>query len=336
MKSDTIQLAHGSGGQYTHDLIRSLFGRYFGNPILEEFGDSAVPGRMDGQLVFTTDSHVVKPLFYPGGDIGKLAVTGTVNDLAVAGARPLWLSCAMVIEEGFAMADLERIVKSMSRAAQEAGVQIVTGDTKVVGRGEADGLFINTSGIGVLASEQPLGIDQIRVGDKVLVSGFIGDHEAAIICARGSFPVEMKIQSDCAALNYLTTRLLNEVEGIRIMRDPTRGGLATTLNEFADGREFGIRIAGERIPVRQEVLGLCEPLGFDPWYFANEGKVVVIAARGSAAAALELLQSHPLGRAAAEIGEVIGKPPGKVLLRTAIGTDRVLDMLSGTMLPRIC
>jgi len=332
----TIQKAHGSGGRYTHDLIRNLFGRYFDNAPLKQYGDSAVLDKLQGRLVFTTDSHVVKPLFFPGGDIGKLAVTGTVNDLAVAGAKPLWLSCGMIIEEGFSIATLEQIVKSMRQAADSAGVYIVTGDTKVVGHGEADGIYISTAGVGELPEGLDLTPEKIAPGDCVLVSGFIGDHEAAIIKARHSFKMEMEIESDCAAVHELTARLVSNIPSLRIMRDPTRGGLATTLNEFVFERPFGIRIFEDRIPVRDVVKGICEPLGYEPWYLANEGKIVVITGRDEAQKVLDILQEHPLGRDAVLIGEVVAEPRGRVLLHTLIGTDRILDMLSGTMLPRIC
>jgi len=331
-----ITSAHGAGGKYSHDLIKRVFLKHFDNPPLRELLDSAILPEIRGRLVFTTDSHVVQPLFFPGGDIGKLAVSGTVNDLAVCGARPLWLSCGMIIEEGFEIETLEKIVISMQKTAQSAGVQIVTGDTKVVGHGEADGLFINTTGTGYLPEDRNIAKSLITPGDKIILNGFIGDHAAAIIKARHQFQIDLDIISDCAPLNDLTEILFENIAGIRIMRDPTRGGLATTLNEFLDGNRFGMRISEESVPIRDVVLGLCEPLGFDPFYLANEGKVVVVVAEKSADKALQTMRSHPLGQNAAIIGEVITKPAGHVLLKTRIGPERVLDMLTGEMLPRIC
>ena len=335
-RQEKITIAHGSGGKLSHDLIEKLFVRYFDNEILRLLGDSAVLGKVDGELVFTTDSHVVKPLFYPGGDIGKLAVAGTINDLAVSGAIPLWLSCGMIIEEGFEISTLERIVRSMKITAEEAGVSIVAGDTKVVGHGEADSIYINTAGIGVLHKGIDLSPDNIQPGDKIFVNGFIGDHEAAVIMAREQFNVNFDIKSDCTPLNDLTIALIDNVPELRIMRDPTRGGLATTLNEFVIGKKLGIRIFEEAIPIRDVVRGLCEPLGFDPLYMANEGKVVFVAGSDSINEALSVLKSHPLGKDGKMIGEVIKEPEGKVLLKTKIGGERILDMLTGVMLPRIC
>ncbi|MFA4921551.1 MAG: hydrogenase expression/formation protein HypE [Candidatus Neomarinimicrobiota bacterium] len=336
IKKSIITSAHGAGGKYSHDLIKQVFLKHFDNAPLRELLDSAILPEMPGRLVFTTDSHVVQPLFFPGGDIGKLAVSGTVNDLAVCGAKPLWLSCGMIIEEGFDLDILEKIVISMQATAQSAGVQIVTGDTKVVAHGEADGLFINTAGIGYLPQGRHIGISQIVAGDKIILNGYIGDHAAAIIKARQDFQIESDIVSDCAPLNDLTENLFENIDGIRIMRDPTRGGLATTLNEFLDGDRFGVRIYQDAIPIQEAVRGLCEPLGFDPLYLANEGKIVVVVAEESANDALRWMHSHPLGRAAAIIGEVTTQPVGHVLLKTHLGTDRVLDMLIGEMLPRIC
>jgi hydrogenase expression/formation protein HypE len=331
-----ITKAHGSGGKFTHDLIKSLFVKYFDNDKLRELSDSAVIGNVKGRIIFTTDSHVVKPLFYPGGNIGKLAIAGTINDLAVSGAKPLWLSCSMIIEEGFEISTLEKIVISMKETAESAKVEIVTGDTKVVEHGAADGLYINTAGIGVLPADVNFSVDRVKPGDKVLVSGYIGDHEAAIITARKEFNANIDIKSDCAPLNDLTATLISESSGIKVMRDPTRGGLVTILNEFASSGNFGIRIFEESIPIREEVRGLCEPLGFDPLYMANEGKVVLIVAKENAEKILSVLKSHPLSENGNIIGEVVDKPHRKVLLRTIIGTERVLDMLTGVMLPRIC
>jgi len=335
-KKPKISSAHGAGGKYSLDLTKQIFLKHFNNAPLREMRDSAILPAMPGRIVFTTDSHVVRPLFFPGGNIGKLAVSGTVNDLAVCGAKPLWLSCGMIIEEGFDLADLEKIVVSMQETAVNAGVQIVTGDTKVVSHGEADGIYINTAGIGFLPEGRNTGPSLITSGDKVLVSGFIGDHATAIVKARQEFQISLDIVSDCTPLNNLTEMLFDKIPGIRIMRDPTRGGLATTLNEFLDGNRFGIRINAESIPVREAVRGLCEPLGFDPLYLANEGKIVVIVAAEFAAEALRLMRCHPDGRDAAIIGQVIEQPAGQVLLKTRISTERILDMLTGEMLPRIC
>ena len=335
-RQDRITKAHGSGGKLTHDLIRNLFVKYFDNDRLNSLGDSAVLGKIDGELVFTTDSHVVKPLFYPGGDIGKLSVAGTVNDLAVCGAKPLWISCGMIIEEGFEISILEKIAASMKQTADEAGVQIVTGDTKVVEKGNADGIYINTAGVGILPDGVNLSLDKVCPGDKVFISGYIGDHEAAIIRAREEFNINIDIESDCTPVYDLTSELVSQIPDLRIMRDPTRGGLVTTLNEFVWGRNFSIRICENDIPVREVVRGLCEPLGFDPLYMANEGKVVFIVGSDGSEKALSILKSHPLGKNGKMIGEVISVPKGKVLLKTQIGSSRILDMLSGEMLPRIC
>ncbi|MFA4839179.1 MAG: hydrogenase expression/formation protein HypE [Candidatus Neomarinimicrobiota bacterium] len=331
-----IVRAHGSGGKLTHELIQSLFVKHFSNRSLDELLDSAILENPGGKIVFTTDSHVVKPLFFPGGDIGKLSVTGTVNDLAVCGATPLYLSCGMIIEEGFEIGVLEKIVVSMKNAAELAGVQIVTGDTKVVEHGAADGIFINTAGIGVQNSKARLSLKSVQNGDVVIVSGWMGDHEAAIIKAREEFNISANIVSDCAPVNRLTQKMVDEISDLRIMRDPTRGGLATTLNEFVWKQPFGIRIEENSVPVRESVRGLCEPLGFDPLYLANEGKIVAIVGKNCAGQALSILKSFSECDSAAIIGEVIDDPKGKVLLRTAIGSDRILDMLTTEQLPRIC
>ena len=337
MKSDTyITLSHGSGGLQSHKLVRELFLEYFNNEMLNPLEDGAVIQTSTEKLVFTTDSHVIKPLFYPGGDIGKLAITGTVNDLAVCGAVPRWISCGMIIEEGFAISDLEKIVISMKRTADDAGVQIVTGDTKVVEKGNADGIYINTAGIGTLIAGVDLGTHQIRSGDTVIINGYIGDHGAAIIRAREEFPVSFDIESDCRPLNREIIALLSKLDGIRIMRDPTRGGVATTLNEFTTDQDFGIQIDENQLPIRPVVQGLCEPLGFDPLNLANEGKFLIIIDPREAQSALEILQSFPENVNSRIIGQVTEEPAGKVILKTNIGSSRIIDMLSGEMLPRIC
>lgn len=333
---DIITLAHGSGGTYSHQLIKELFLKYFDNAYLHPLTDAADLGAPDAEICFTTDSHVVQPLFYPGGDIGRLAVAGTVNDLAVSGADALWLSCSLIIEAGFQVKDLERIVRSMKRTADECGVTIVTGDTKVVSKGEADGLFINTAGIGKKHQNRKLGLDRIKPGDRVIINGYIGDHGAAILNARRDFPLKADIRSDCRPLNKIIRSLLDEFDDIKMMRDPTRGGVATSLNEFVDQRPFGIVIDEDALPLRESVEGLCEPLGFDPLYLANEGKFIAIMADKSAPQAVDYLKNKHACEPAAVIGEVVDDPAGRVLLKTRIGSHRVLDMLSGEMLPRIC
>ncbi len=335
-QNDHISLPHGNGGIQSHKLIRELFVEYFDNDLLNILQDSALLRTNTDRIIFTTDSHVIKPLFYPGGDIGKLAISGTVNDLAVCGAIPRWLSCGMIIEEGFSMNDLEKIVISMKETAELAGVQIVTGDTKVVEKGNADGIYINTAGIGTLIEGVDLGSHQIRPGDSVIINGYIGDHGAAIIRAREEFPISFDIESDCRPLHRETLALLSKLDGIRIMRDPTRGGVATTLNEFVFGQSFGIEIEETLLPIRQVVQGLCEPLGFDPLYLANEGKFLMIIDEKEARSALNILKQFPEDLKSTIIGKVVEEPAGKVILKTSIGSSRILDMLSGEMLPRIC
>jgi hydrogenase expression/formation protein HypE len=334
-----VTLAHGAGGKSTHALIEALFLPELHNPLLEPLADSALlrpSGAAGPRLAFSTDSFVVKPLFFPGGDIGELAVNGTVNDLAMAGARPLCLSAAFVIEEGFPIADLRRIVASMGAAARAAGVVIATGDTKVVERGKADGLYISTTGVGRIEREGDLGLDRIRAGDKVLVSGTLGDHGMAIMIARGELDLEVELESDTAPLHELSFSLLEATERVRCMRDPTRGGLATVLNELALATGLSIVIDEPSLPVRPEVNGACEILGLDPLYVANEGKLVAIVAPEAADGALGALRSHPLGAEAAIVAEVRSDPPGLVLLETAFGGSRIVDMLTGDPLPRIC
>ncbi len=333
---EQITLSHGAGGKASHDLIEAIFLREFSNPLLEPLGDAALLAESPRRLAFTTDSFVVKPLFFPGGDIGGLAVNGTVNDLAMAGARPLALSAGLIIEEGFPVAELERIAASMATAAEAAGVPIATGDTKVVERGKADGLYINTSGVGAVEHGLSLGPEAIRAGDLVLVSGPIGDHGMAIMVARGELELEAELKSDTAALNELVATLLAATDGIRCLRDPTRGGLATVLAELALAAELGITIDESRLPIRPEVTGACEILGIDPIYVANEGRLVAFVAPEAEDAALTALRSHPLGREAAVIAEVAPEPPGLVVLETTFGGSRVVDMLAGDPLPRIC
>ncbi|MBN1799057.1 MAG: hydrogenase expression/formation protein HypE [Spirochaetales bacterium] len=339
MSKDIITLAHGNGGLLTHTLIEQVFAAAFANPILDLQGDSALIGLESGAAVFTTDSFVIKPLFFPGGDIGKLAVAGTVNDLAVAGAVPRYLSASFIIEEGLPINELKTIVASMQRTARQAGVVIVAGDTKVVEKGGADKLFITTSGIGTRIHEtQEFTPANMRAGDCVLLSGTIGDHAIAVLSARGEYPLKINIQSDCACLNDLTCKLLRAVpaESIRIMRDPTRGGLATTLNEFAKGGRYAIEIEESEIPCKQEVQAVCELTGFDPLYLANEGKLVLVCASEHSSTLLEIMRAHPLAKAAACIGRITDNSFKKVVLKTTVGGTRIVDMLAGEMLPRIC
>ncbi|MBP1712474.1 MAG: hydrogenase expression/formation protein HypE [Deltaproteobacteria bacterium] len=333
---DRILLAHGSGGELSHQLVDSLFAKNFQNPLLQPLDDSAVISADGGKWAFTTDSYVVTPIFFPGGDIGKLAVCGTVNDLSMSGAQPLYLSAGFIIEEGFRFSDLKRIVESMQRTAAEAGVAIITGDTKVVNRGAADGVFINTAGIGRVPPEIRISGHNARPGDKVLVSGTIGDHGVAILSAREGLEFSTALVSDCAPLNHLVKRLIAASPHIHCLRDPTRGGLSSTLNELARQSGVGIWVEEERIPMKEEVRGACELLGFEPWNMANEGKLVAIVAADAAEAILGEMSEHPLGRDAAIIGEVREDFPGKVVLRTPIGSTRILDMMVGEPLPRIC
>jgi hydrogenase expression/formation protein HypE len=336
---DRITLSHGAGGKATHTLVEALFLAELRNPLLEAMGDSAVfeVGVGGPRLAFSTDSYVVKPLFFPGGDIGELAVNGTVNDLAMSGARPLHLSAGFIIEEGFAIADLQRVVASMGAAAREAGVTIVTGDTKVVERGKADGLYVNTAGVGVMERDLDLSPSTVRAGDRVLVSGTLGDHGIAVMVARGDLGVEVDLESDTAALGGLTADLLDTIgDGVRCLRDPTRGGLATVLAELALETELSIMIDEPALPITPAVHGACEILGLYPLYIANEGKLAAIVAPEAAEAALAALRAHPLGRDAAIVAEVRAEPPGLVLLETSIGGSRVVDMLAGDPLPRIC
>lgn len=340
MSSETrkILLSHGSGGKRSHDLIQDLFFKYFENGILNAAGDSAILNIGSENIAFTTDSFVVDPLFFPGGDIGKLAVCGTVNDLAVSGAVPKYLSVGFIIEEGLEFAVLESVVKSMAETAKQANVKIVTGDTKVVNRGKCDKLFINTSGIGELDSKfKKIGSgEDIQKGDKILVNGFIGDHGIAVMSARNELKVQVDVKSDCASLNKLIQEALKVLGNIRFMRDATRGGLATVLAEIVQNKNFGIHLTEEKIPIRESVRGMCEFFGFDPLYVANEGKVVMIVPANDAEKMLETMQKNELGKEAQIIGDVVSDHPGKVVLKTQIGGKRIIDMLLGDQLPRIC
>jgi hydrogenase expression/formation protein HypE len=337
----TVTLAHGGGGKAMKDLIDDVFVGAFDNAVLAPLEDQArftiaeLIAHGD-RIAFTTDSFVVDPLFFPGGDIGKLAVCGTVNDLAVGGARPLYLSCAAIIEEGMDIDVLRRVAASMARTAAETGVKIATGDTKVVQRGACDKLFLTTTGIGVIREGVTLGVDLARPGDVVLVNGLLGDHGAAILCARGNFAIEAPIESDCAALHGLIDTLLTAAPCIRLMRDATRGGVATVLNEIAEASQIAIEIEEAATPIREEVKAFCEILGLDPLYLANEGKIVVVVPSEEAATALAAMHAHPLGAHAAAIGRIHAGEAGRVTMRTVFGGRRIVDMLVGDQLPRIC
>ena len=337
-----IVLGHGSGGKLSAELIDKVFLSRFRNPLLEKLDDQATLTINGTRLAFTTDSFVVTPIFFPGGDIGTLAINGTVNDLAVGGATPLYLAAAFILEEGLPATELGRVADSMAQAAREAGVQLVTGDTKVVNRGKGDKVFITTTGIGVIERPTQLSADRARPGDKILLSGTIGDHGITILSQREGLELESALASDCAALHELIARMLDAAEesgdllGMRVMRDPTRGGVATVLNEIADRSGVGMLLRESEIPVRDEVRGACEMLGLDPLYVANEGKLVAVVAAEIADRVLEAMQRHPLGAEARIIGEVTEQPAGMVLMKTGIGGTRVVDVLFGEQLPRIC
>jgi hydrogenase expression/formation protein HypE len=339
---DRIVLGHGGGGLLTAELIRRLFVPAFGNEVLAALEDQATV-RLGGdngvkapRLAFTTDAFVVRPLFFPGGDIGRLAVHGTVNDLAVGGARPLFLSAAFILEEGLPLDDLRRIVASMRQACDEAGVALVTGDTKVVDRGKGDQVFITTSGIGLVPEGRSLSIGSARPGDCIIVSGTIGDHGIAIMSVREGIAFETVLESDTAPLTDLVRVMLDACPAIRAMRDPTRGGVSSALNELADASHVGVRLDEAALPVRAEVRGACEMLGLDPLYVANEGKLIAVVPEQDAGRLVAVMQGHPLGRNAALIGRVVAEHPGMVTLRSLIGGERVVTLLSGEQLPRIC
>lgn len=341
LRSDTITLAHGSGGKAMRDLIDDIFIAGFNSPELNTLEDQArfdlaTLASQGDRLAMTTDSYVVDPLFFPGGDIGKLAVTGTVNDLAVGGAVPLYLSCGMIIEEGFAVDALRRIVQSMKATADAAGVRIVTGDTKVVHKGAADKLFINTAGVGVIAAGIDISASRAQPGDVVICNGYIGDHGAAIVDARGEYAIENTIETDCAPLGGLIQRMLETCPDIHCMRDATRGGIATVLNEFAQSSDCAIRIDETALPIRPAVRGMCEILGLDPLYLANEGKIIAIVPSAQTEAVLAAMRTIPEGEHSAVIGEVLAAPCQRVVLSTGFGGERIVDMLVGEQLPRIC
>ena len=331
-----ILLSHGSGGKLMHSLIKDIFIKRFSNKILDELNDSAVLQiPQEKEICFTTDSYVVDPLFFPGGDIGKLAICGTINDLAVVGSQPLYISCGFIIEEGLEMETLEKIVDSMADVSKKAGVKIVTGDLKVVERGNVDKLFINTSGIGIRDRGIFLSKERIKPGDSVIINGPIGEHGMAILCERKNFEFETGIISDCAPLSGLISMILDSSKKVKFMRDPTRGGLAATLNEIVSGMNYGIILHEKDIPVSDEVQAFCEILGFDPLYIANEGKVLVIS-EGDSGNLIKVMKNHPLGKKAKVIGEVVKEPKGKVIMATASGGHRIIEMPAGEQLPRIC
>ena len=332
---DKILLAHGSGGKLSHDLIEKTFIPPFSNPILDRMDDSAVFD-LSGRVAFTTDSYVVSPIFFPGGDIGKLAVCGTVNDLAMSGASPLYLSVSFIIEEGLPFAELKKIVSSIKQAATDASVKVVTGDTKVVNKGGADKLFINTAGVGIIPSGIDISGANAVPGDKVILSGAIGDHGIAIMSQREGLRFGIPVESDCAPLNGLVAEMLARSRQIHCLRDPTRGGLAATLNELARQSGVGINIEEDKIPVHESVSAACELLGFDPLYVANEGKLVAIVAPAHAEEILNVMKQNRYGRESAIIGEVVSEHPGRVIMKTVLGASRIVDMLSGELLPRIC
>jgi hydrogenase expression/formation protein HypE len=333
---EKILLDHGSGGKLSHNLINEVFLKSFKNKVLEELADAAILEIGSSRLAFSCDSYVVKPIFFPGGDIGKLAIYGTVNDLSMMGATPLFLSCALIIEEGLSIEDLKKIVKSMKEASIKTKVEIVAGDTKVVESGSGDKIFINTTGIGIIREELSLSKERIKEGDLIIINGSIGEHSIAILNQREGLSLSSNLQSDCAPLNDLVKNMLMTSRNIKFMRDPTRGGLATILNEVVYQKDFGIVLFEDKIPLKDEVKAACEIMGFDPLYMANEGKLIAIVSKEDGFKLLEKMREHPLGRESAIIGEVVSNPKGKVILKTLIGGGRIVDMLSGAQLPRIC
>ncbi len=336
LRSGTIDMTHGSGGRATAHLVSELFIKHFDNPLLAQGNDQAAFAVPQGKLVMSTDGHVISPLFFPGGDIGSLAVHGTINDVCMSGARPLYLSAGFILEEGFPLEDLEKIVISMATTSKDAGVPIATGDTKVVEKGKGDGLFITTTGLGVVPETVEISGDRARPGDAIIVSGSIGDHGIAILSKRENLAFETEIESDTAALHGLVACMIEAVPEIHCMRDPTRGGLATTLNEIAQQSHCGMQLKEAAIPVKSDVQAACELLGLDPLYAANEGKLVAVCAADQASDLLDAMRAHKLGRDAAIIGEVVADENGFVQMETTFGGNRIVDWLSGEQLPRIC
>ena len=335
---DKILLDHGSGGRLTHKLIDDIFIKYFDNSLIKKKTDSAILKLGSDNISFTTDSFVIDPIFFPGGDIGKLAVCGTVNDLAVSGAKPCCLSCGFIIEEGTALEELENIVKSMAETAKTCKVQIVSGDTKVVGKGACDKIFINTSGIGVINQDYEhisYGTN-IEIGDKIIINGFIADHEIAVLSKRNSFDFKTEVISDCAGLNHLIAGVINKGLDVKFIRDATRGGLATVLCELSKMKDIGITIDESVIPIREDVKGICELLGFDALYLANEGKAILVVSNNDADTVVNEMRKDDLGKNSHIIGEIVKEHKGMVTLKTKVGGSRIIDMLSGTQLPRIC
>ena len=338
MTTDKILLDHGSGGKISHSLTKDMMLPVFDNAILAALNDGAIFELEGRRLAFSTDSYTVDPVFFPGGNIGDLAINGTVNDLAMCGATPLYLSVGLIIEEGLSMTDLDTIINTMGRAAKAAGVSVITGDTKVVPRGTADRIFINTSGIGLIPHDIHVASNNAKAGDKIILSGTIADHGITILTQREGLSFETSLQSDSAALNDLVKRMFSAADpgDIHVLRDPTRGGVGTALNEIAEMSKLGIEIIEDKIPLKAEVAGACELLGFDPLYLANEGKLLAFASSECADAVLKAIQSDPCGKDAAVIGEVVTEYPGKVFMKTRIGGKRIVDMLAGEQLPRIC
>jgi len=336
MKIDKILLDHGSGGKISHRLINEIMLPIFDNPILSPLHDGAIFDIKGNRLAFSTDTYVVDPIFFPGGCIGELAINGTVNDLAMCGATPLYLSLGLIIEEGFPMTDLEKILKKIGIAAEKAGVKIVTGDTKVVTKGAADKIFINTSGIGQIPEQVDISGHRARPGDKIILSGSIADHGVAVLTQREGMTFDSSVFSDTAPLNHLVNKMLSVCRDIHVLRDPTRGGVATALNEIAGKSDVGIRIYEEKIPLKDNVAGICELLGLDPIYIANEGKLLAFVGPDHAEAVLKAIIEDDFGKDASVIGEVVSDYPGKVVMQTSIGGTRIIDMLTGDQLPRIC
>ncbi len=336
MNGETVTLDHGSGGKLSHELVAAYFIPALSNDSLMQLNDSTVLNLPPGRIAMSTDGYTVDPIFFPGGNIGSLAVHGTVNDLAMSGARPLYLTAGFILEEGFPLADLRRILDSMGRAAREAGVQVVAGDTKVVPRGKADRVFITTAGVGVIERATVPGGECAEPGDVIIVSGTIGDHGACIMAGRAGLSFTTPVVSDSAPLNGLVERMLNAAPGVHVLRDPTRGGLATTINEIALQSKVGVEVEEEAVPCRESVAGMCEILGLDPLYLANEGKVLAFVEEKSVADVLNGMRSHHLGKDAAIIGRTVAEHPGRVVMKTRVGGKRILDMLVGEQLPRIC
>ncbi len=336
MKPDKILLDHGSGGKISHDLTTGMLLPIFDNPILAQLNDGAIFELEGMRLAFSTDSYTVDPIFFPGGNIGDLAINGTVNDVAMCGGDPVYLSVGLIIEEGFSMTDLEKILSEMGKAAETAGVTVVTGDTKVVPKGAVDKIFINTSGIGLIPPNVDIASHHAKPGDQIILSGTIADHGITILTRREGLSFESGITSDTAPLNHMVKQMLTAGQGLRVLRDPTRGGVGTALNEIADKSKMGIKIYEEKIPLKKEVAAACELLGFDPLYLANEGKLLAFVSAKDAAAVLAAIQTNPYGKDAVVIGEVVEDHIGKVILETRIGGMRIVDMLAGEQLPRIC